>query len=207
MIHEPAQGGTPNSFSGVQRDVLATAAALPAKPATGQAPKVEQVRIDALMASLTYTTAYLDGTTSTVATACLPGGFVVAIGHSATVNAANFDAAKGKEYAIASAERKARSTLWELEGYALFLRMEQLRAAGIDHTMPAHQQRVLLERVELDEKADKLAAFISTRDAEGSHFAKLPEDEQMRLYRQLDHMRAYSVVLAERINAFPKVDA
>lgn len=185
--------------------------AAPAAPApaasTSPAPKVEETRINALMASLDYKTAHLENTTSTVATARLPGGFVVAIGHSATVHAANFDPAKGREYAIASAERKARSALWEFEGYALYLRLEQLRAAGVDATMPAHQQRVLLERFELVEKADALAAFIGTRDQAGSIFGKLPEDEQTRLYRQLQAMRDYSAVLAERIAAFPKVAA
>jgi hypothetical protein len=185
--------------------------AAPAAPAptasTSPAPKVEETRINALMASLDYKTAHLEGTTSTVATARLPGGFVVAIGHSATVHAANFDPAKGREYAIASAERKARSALWEFEGYALYLRLEQLRAAGVDTTMPAHQQRVMLERFELVEKADALARFIGTRDQAGSIYGKLPEDEQMRLCRQLQAMRDYSEALAERIAAFPKVAA
>lgn len=167
------------------------------------APKVEQTRIDALMASLTYDTAHLAGTTSTVATARLPGGFVVAIGHSATVNAANFDAEKGREYAIASAERKARSALWEMEGYALFLRMEQLRAAGIDTEMPAHQQRVMLEKLELDTRLAALTAFLNTAGQDGSIHDQLPEDEQERLADQHQAMTNLSSILAARISAFP----
>ncbi|XYJ11802.1 crAss001_48 related protein [Telluria sp. B2] len=68
--------------------------------------------------------------------------------------------------------------------------------------LPPHQQRVIDERRELDEKADKLAIFISTRDEEGSVFGNLPGDEQMRLCRQLEAMRGYSSILAERIAAF-----
>lgn len=171
------------------------------------APRVEQTRINALVASLTFETAHVPGTTSTVATARLPGGFVAGIGHSACVAPENFDAELGRHYAIADAEKAARGKLWELEGYALFLRLEQLRAAGVDMAMPAHQQRVLLERFELVEKADALAAFIGTRDQAGSIFGKLPEGEQERLYKQLNLMRNLSIILAERIAAFPKVAA
>lgn len=120
-----AQG---NAFAGIAPEVLATAVALPANAPLGDAPKVEEARIAALMASIDYKTAHLDGTTSTVATARLPGGFVVAVGHSACVSAANFNAEKGRKYAIEDAERKSRHNLWEFEGYALYLRMEQQRA-------------------------------------------------------------------------------
>lgn len=161
------------------------------------APKVEQTRIEALMASLTYDTAHLGGTTSTVATARLPGGFVVAIGHSATVNAENFDADKGRQYAIESAERKARAALWEMEGYALFLRMEQIRAAGIGH-MPAHQQRVVLEQIENRGRLERLNAFRVS-----PFFTTLDEAERERLTLQADIMKRLDEVLSARINAFP----
>src|SRR5881275_1126180 len=49
----------------------------------------------------------------------------------------------------------ARGKLWSFEGYALYLELEKLRAAGIGH-MPAHQQRVVLEQIELRAKAEKL---------------------------------------------------
>lgn len=161
------------------------------------APKVEQVRIDALVASLTYETAHVPNTTSTVATARLPGGFVVAIGHSACVAPENFDAELGRTYAIADAEQQSRKRLWELEGYALFLRMEQLRAAGVDG-MPAHQQRVVLERMELAEKAEALESFINNNPL----FLTLPECEREDMRDQLKHMRDYSDVLMQRICRF-----
>lgn len=161
------------------------------------APKVEETRINALVASLTYNTAHVPDTTSTMATARLPGGFVVAIGHSACVSPENFDAEKGRQYAIEDAERAARGKLWAFEGYALYLELEKLRAAGIGH-MPAHQQRVVLERIELGERIDKLAAF-----RKSPFFTTLDGAEQGRLTRQEDIMRQLDAVLSERINAFP----
>lgn len=60
-----------------------------------------------------------------------------------------------------------------------------------------HQQRVVTEKTELDEKIDKLVAFFETQT-----FKNLPLDEQSRLARQCEHMGKYSEVLAERIAAF-----
>lgn len=178
-------------------------APVPAAPASaGQGPSVNAVRIDALVASLTYETAHVPGTNTDVATARLPGGFVVCVGENHCLSTADYDADLGRKYAIEDAERKARAKLWEFEGYALYLHLEQIRAAGVG-SMPAHQQRVVLEKIENRDRADKLAAFIGTRDQEGSIFGKLPEAEQDRMYRQLNIMRELDAVLAERINAFP----
>ena len=60
-----------------------------------------------------------------------------------------------------------------------------------------HQQRVVTEKAELDEKLAKLNAF-----GQGPIFATLPPDEQERLIRQSKIMDQYSVVLGERIAAF-----
>lgn len=60
-----------------------------------------------------------------------------------------------------------------------------------------HQQRVVDEKTELDERLTKLIAFFDS-----SIFAGLPTDEQGRMKRQADHMTNYSVVLGERIAAF-----
>ncbi len=83
------------------------------------APRVTPERIDALVASLTFETARVPNTTSTIATARLPNGFVAAIGHSACVSPANFDAEMGKKLAITDAGKKARDALWQFEGYVL----------------------------------------------------------------------------------------
>ena len=60
-----------------------------------------------------------------------------------------------------------------------------------------HQQRVVDEKRELDERREKLESFYST-----SIFHGLPESEQSRLLRQGVAMRTYSEILGERIAAF-----
>lgn len=72
---------------------------------------------------------------------------------------------------------------------------------AIEH-LPPHQQRVVIEKAELDDKIGKLAAFIATFDKPFSVFGGLPEPERMRLYAQHRAMVAYSTILAERIAAF-----
>ena len=62
-----------------------------------------------------------------------------------------------------------------------------------------HQQRVVDEKTELDERREKLTAFYSS-----SIFCGLPESEQSRLLRQGVVMRSYSEILGERIAAFVK---
>lgn len=54
-------------------------------------------------------------------------------------------------------------------------------------TLQPHQQRVVDEKRELDEKREKLTAFYSTPVFHG-----LPESEQSRLLRQGAVMRTYS---------------
>ena len=63
--------------------------------------------------------------------------------------------------------------------------------------MKPHQQRVIDEKTELDEKLEKLNSF-----SQSDIFALLAEDEKKRLARQSKIMDQYSVVLGERISAF-----
>lgn len=63
--------------------------------------------------------------------------------------------------------------------------------------LPAHQQRVIGEKVQLDDKLTKLDGFIGT-----PVFSGLPETEQELLKLQADAMRVYRDVLARRIEAF-----
>jgi hypothetical protein len=67
--------------------------------------------------------------------------------------------------------------------------------------MLPHQQRVVDEKTELDQKIVKLDQFI-----EGEVFETLPSDEQDRLVKQLRIMYRYFAVLGERIAAFPSQD-
>lgn len=63
--------------------------------------------------------------------------------------------------------------------------------------MQPHQQRVIDEKRELDEKRQKLTTFIG-----GDVYRTLDKVEQSRLNRQLEAMTLYSNVLKERIAAF-----
>ncbi len=62
-----------------------------------------------------------------------------------------------------------------------------------------HQQRVVDEKAELDERLTKLRAFGSQI---GGIFDSLPTEEKQRLTEQEGHMAAYSDVLRRRIEAF-----
>lgn len=64
--------------------------------------------------------------------------------------------------------------------------------------MQPHQQRVVDEKKELDDKLDKLKAFID----ENPIFKGLHADERVRLCRQFDVMAEYSSILSQRIAAF-----
>jgi hypothetical protein len=60
-----------------------------------------------------------------------------------------------------------------------------------------HQIRVVAEKRELDERLQRLVAFMGT-----ATFAELPEAERARMTRQRDVMTELSAVLGERIDAF-----
>jgi len=62
---------------------------------------------------------------------------------------------------------------------------------------PPHQQRVIQELRDLNDKIEKLTAFF-----DNPIFATLDPAEQDRLQRQIVHMRAYAMILVERIAAF-----
>ena len=63
--------------------------------------------------------------------------------------------------------------------------------------MQPHQQRVVDEKRELDEKRENLGQFKNT-----DIFASLPWQEQERLNTQAHIMTMYSAVLGERISNF-----
>ena len=65
--------------------------------------------------------------------------------------------------------------------------------------MAPHQERVVTEKAELDEKLTKLRTFCSQA---GGVFDSLPTEEKQRLTGQEGHMAAYSDVLRRRIEAF-----
>lgn len=67
--------------------------------------------------------------------------------------------------------------------------------------MQPHQQRVITERTELDDKLQKLRTFIKGA-GNTSVFAELPVEEQVRLKEQASYMSLYLQVLDDRIKAF-----
>lgn len=66
-----------------------------------------------------------------------------------------------------------------------------------------HQQRVVDEKAELDDRIGKLGAFIGDIGEFGPVFRTLPDAEKLRLYAQYRVMRELSAILGDRIDAFP----
>ena len=67
------------------------------------------------------------------------------------------------------------------------------------NTLAPHQQRVVQEKEELDEKLSKLSAFI---DSPNFTITVKDKNEIARLVCQEQIMKDYSEILAERIAAF-----
>lgn len=65
---------------------------------------------------------------------------------------------------------------------------------------PSYQDRVKVEKGQLDTKIAALAAFGTT-----SLYKNLPEEEKDRLNLQMHAMQMYSTILKQRIAAFPKM--
>ena len=78
--------------------------------------------------------------------------------------------------------------------------IDRMPTTGKENTMQPHQERVVVEKKELDEKLEKLLAFIDA--GKGPVYAKLVTEERERLTTQARIMREYSDVLADRITAF-----
>jgi hypothetical protein len=64
--------------------------------------------------------------------------------------------------------------------------------------MKPHQNRVIIEKAELEIKLAALTDFVNNSPIYGT----LPDAEQMRLGRQAEVMDEYSRILGERIAAF-----
>ncbi|WP_458373015.1 crAss001_48 related protein [Pseudomonas laurylsulfatiphila] len=88
-----------------------------------------------------------------------------------------------------------------LDGYVSWSPKDVFEAAylpmGHVGHLPLHQQRVIGEKVQLDDKIGKLSAFFDT-----SLFKGLPAKESELLTAQLGAMVEYSGLLAERIALF-----
>lgn len=84
-----------------------------------------------------------------------------------------------------------------LEAKDCFVRAALEAPKPTDSALPPHQQRVVDEKRDLDDKGVKLEAFFNN-----PVFEKLDSDEQNRLREQHIVMQSYSAILAERIAAF-----
>jgi len=192
-------------------------------------PRVTLAMVEEILATVTYDTRVIKGTTCTQAVAILPGGFVLATGQAASADPANFNPALGIERAISKARDLARDAIWQHEGYRLSQALYEVRQdkasaalnqiriilkstelpvgpervkaclAGVDGYAP-HEVRVIHEKADLDDKAASLARFF-----ESKHFPLLPEQERERLKAQWSAMGVYSSILADRIAAFRPV--
>jgi hypothetical protein len=69
--------------------------------------------------------------------------------------------------------------------------------------IPGWQQRVIEEKSELDEKIEKLDAYLKA--LEGREMKDAQSDHRRLLVIQCDQMRAYSKTLSERIEMFPQL--
>lgn len=150
------------------------------------APRVTLEHIDSLIHTCTFTN-LPDGRTI-ICQLTLENGFTVT-GESACVSKENFNQRIGNNIAYDN----ARNKIWELEGYLLKQKLfEQSNKAS------SYQERVRLEREELDGNVCKLAAFINLSPV----FQSLQEAEQEAQREQLEAMYAYRNSLDKRIALF-----
>ena len=118
---------------------------------------------------------------------------------------AAFNAAQRKNWKIFKTGEKVTLsgtdfTVTDIQPTKLILRpfgLETLNSKPVVNGLQPHQQRVVTEKEDLDEKLDKLKKFIL-----GSIFPTLPAEEKKRLNYQYDVMEKYSGILGERISAF-----
>lgn len=138
--------------------------------------------IDSVIVSEFYTR--VPDSTMTICALHLVNGAVIT-GESACVDPANFDAEKGRIYALEDAKRK----IWQLEGYLLREKMAKEPTTA--------KARVELELEELKEKLVALGEFLDAGQP-----AKVDDIGWELLHEQRKHMRAYRDVLETRLESW-----
>lgn len=87
------------------------------------------------------------------------------------------------------------------DGYTSWCPKKQFEESNvlIGHVahLPIHQQRVMAEKAQLNDRLGKLNVFCA-----GSIFQSLPQDERKRLEAQALAMTEYSLILLDRVQAF-----
>lgn len=156
------------------------------------APRLTPALIDAVIVGGDYHV--FSGSCLTVCCLTLVNGFTVT-GESACASPENFNAEIGREIA----RENARDKVWMLEGYLLKQRLSEMTSIpSTTSDVEPHQQRVIDEKNELDNKATMLSDFIGNNPL----FGNLDAGEQERMKEQNDIMWQYSEVLANRISHF-----
>ena len=87
------------------------------------APRITKDHIDSLQERLFYEFNVIG--TSTFCHAFLDNRFLLATGHSACVSLENFDEQVGRDIAQSNAREQAGKRLWELEGYRLYMQLNE----------------------------------------------------------------------------------
>lgn len=151
------------------------------------APRVTLEHIEELKKRIQYVMVQQPGdTTSTFVHAYLDGKFFLATGFSACVDPANFKADIGERIARDQAEKQATGKLWELEGYSLYRALEPKQGN--------FYSRLVDEHAELNDRYQKLTAFLSKGNTVGIH-----EDDWNDLVDQSRLQADLLAVLAKRI--------
>ena len=152
------------------------------------APRLTPDLIDSKVKQVGYHV--FPGSCLTVCCMTLANGFTVT-GESACASPENFDAEIGQKIAF----DQARNKIWMLEGY--LLKQNLFDQVGDKPPVLDHMGRVAIESKELQEKIDKLLAFINS-DA----IDRLSPSEKTRLIEQSNVMQSYLSILSQRIAAF-----
>lgn len=134
--------------------------------------RVTLAMVEEVLATVTYDTRVIPGTTCTQASAVLPSGFVVAFGEAACADPANFNPALGIERAISKARDNAREQIWKLEGYRLSQALYEARQGSASAAL-LQIRAVLNSRTEVEPGRTALlpAGFVQAKVAESQGLA------------------------------------
>jgi hypothetical protein len=110
----------------------------------GRVQCVTPAQIDMLLERVTYSTHIIPGTTSVVAAAIAPGGYVLCVVEKACPSRVAFNPALAIEMAIGKAKGEARGKLWEMEEYRLSQALHESRQSVA--TTALEQARAVLGR-------------------------------------------------------------
>lgn len=130
------------------------------------------------------------GEKTTVVNAHTRSGFNT-VRHSSCVDPKNYSEELGKQYAM----EEVVNDIWAHLGFVLQWAKYGINVKPEESKYPPHIQRVITEYEELNDKIDKLNAFINGNPI----FRKLDAEERNDMACQLTSMRNYSDILLSRL--------